>query len=298
MTTSSVGGFPRTGPNGNVEFVYFKNEFGEDGDLTIPEGGELILDPNKKIDKYNIDVFELWRKEFPGVSSQFVVADLTVENEKKRGVRKAKAKALILVAELASSQDFDTTLALARRLGMRKFNVERGDVVDYLEEIADTDPETLIAALDDPEKEMRFLLEKAIARNILSRDKEGMIKYGPVEGGQPIGRNENEAIVYLKQNSSLLGQIMAEIENKPLVLVTAPKPVAVEEGKPENPADVLVEVQGWIDSGQFKVVKDEKDKIKEISFSNMVMGKTPQKVVDYLLANKHFLNIVRQRTAK
>lgn len=300
MGPSSIGGFPLKGLDGVVSFQYFKDEYGEESDLTIPDGGELILDPERPIDKYNIDVFELWRKEYPAIASQFLVADLTIEREKKRNMRKHKSKALVLVTELAND-DFDTSLALARRLGMRKFDVERADVIEFLEEMADTDPDTLISALEDPEKEMRLLIEKAISRAILSRTTEGQIKYGPEEGGQPIGKNEDEAIIYLKHQPELLAQVMAEVENKPLYVREkrgAGPVVSAENANIENPEALLVEVEAWIASGLLKSVMDDKGKLKEISYSSMTMGKTPQKVVDYLLANKHFINIIRQRAAK
>lgn len=302
MPPSSIGGFPCMTPSGKTEFKYFMNEFGEESDLVIPDGGELILDPENPIHKHNIAVFQSFIKVYPGIAANFVVSDLTVDKEQKRSIRKSKSRALLLVADIANNQDFDTLLAIARRLGNRKFNIDRVEAVDYLEEIADSDPDLLIKALEDPEREMRFLVEKAIDKVILSRDKAGMIKYGPIEGGQPIGNNEDEAIIYLKQNPPLLEQIMSEVENKPLpMVVSRERSVAVipdAEAEAVSNEDLLKEVDRWIAEGVLKAVKDDKGKIKEISYSSLVMGKTPEKVVDFLQKNKHFVTILRQRAAK
>jgi hypothetical protein len=303
LQPSSIGGFPwRNLQTGKTEFLYFQNEFGEESDLVIPTGGELMLDPENPIDKYNIDVFRLWQKEFTGISSQFLVTDMTAQKEQKRDLRKAKVKALGLVSGLAM-EDYDTLLALAQRLGLRKLGIGRQEATDYLEEIADTDPMLVIGALEDSEKELRFLIEKAIARRVLSRDAQGVVRYGPVEGGQPIGNNEEQALIYLKTNTELLGQIMSEVESK--VLVAAPEPAAARTQKKEvsgekvlTAEELLVEVQAWVEAGVLTAVKDEKDEVKEVKFSTLSLGKTLKKATDFLLKNPHYITIIRQKVPR
>ncbi len=286
--------------NGRLVRKSFLNERQEEDSLYIPDGGKLVLNPESPIDAHNIKMFKLLVANYTSVGALFKTIDQSFEKEKKRQIRAAKREAFDLVDALIASEDYQTLTALVRRLGLRKDSVTADEAKDFLDEVADTDPDFVIKTMDDPDRELRLMIETAVMKGILSRAADGMVKYGPVNGGQPIAKNDDEAVLYLKNNPTILVEIDNEINRKPIVVVAKEQP----SGGPAEPNDKVVpvtaeELAEWVEKGVVQVEKGtegkNKDKIIEYKFAHKPLGKTEKTALESINANTAFLHMIRGR---
>ncbi len=135
-----------------------------------------------------------------------VLQDIGAETNEKIDYEEQSLEAKIVVKDLMSKD----LANFARLFGIPTENVTEKTVKLALYEVADNDPKRVLEVWNDPERQIKEMLERGLAKNVFTRDSHGVWKYNQIL----MGTNFEQALMWLKDesNEDILPKIRKDIE--------------------------------------------------------------------------------------
>jgi len=191
-----------------------QSDFWDSFTIWINDSGELRLDtegsPEDELKYYFLrnhkDVAQGLKDRKP--SADYVLLQEETEAKEQNVKARIKRKAMVEFSKLTPSQ-----MRKALRLyGYNSTNVSEEIVENRLFDLVEENPQRFLTIwVNNTNKDIQFLIEEAVAKNILRKNKT-MYKYGT----DVIGSTLDDAIIYLSNpvNNDVRIAILSQLENK------------------------------------------------------------------------------------
>ena len=186
------------------------------------EMGQAVvsLDVNQKQDKR---IYE-FLKEHPLIS-KFTIEDLRANEEKNAEGALKSAEAITKATELTDNAMKD----LALLMGMDS-DLDDTMLKAKIIQFANQTPERFLSLTSDMDQEYRVFLKKAFNKKVLT-NVNGVWKHGSIN----IGLSDDQAIVWLKENSDLYAMLRHQVRTGQAVQVEEKVPVVEEVAAQAEP---------------------------------------------------------------
>ncbi|MDW8334055.1 MAG: hypothetical protein RMM53_07555 [Bacteroidia bacterium] len=183
------------GENWKTSFSKFLTNF-----KVVLDGRTFILDDIDPLDKLKYQVLKnsgiIAESEVavrPNSKGYFYVQERESERIVSKFQRKNQAFKIIESLSLREKKD------LAAILDKRTRNLAESVVSSSLMMVADHDPDVVIKAFEDPDREYKALFKHAVLENVITKDKNGYFKYS----GVVLGKDPVACVEFLKRQDNL-----------------------------------------------------------------------------------------------
>lgn len=179
----------------------------------------------------------------------FYIENLQKDTEDRIQKRVTKSKAFMYLEQANYSKQCE----VVRLLQMNPDDFSKRDLIDYLGELADTEPKKLVGAFEDKMIKVKLFLYGLLDKRIIAKDQDGVYRYG----AYVMGTNEKSALDWLQltENANIIKRLHTELYPAPVTKNTNGGFVLGSEQDPEKkepeislpinplPKDELDEVQ-------------------------------------------------------
>lgn len=206
-----LGGFHYRDAQGNLIPRGFVNGRGEpQRAFFLGDGGKIVLD--KQRDAYNIESLKLMKNAEPPVFPAGFTLDIIDHGDlakKAVGKRHRRIDALLRVNEHKDDPAF--IISVARRLGggAELNELNKTQVLDYVQGKADSDPELVLDILDDSQQGEKFTLDAAKGYGIITL-RNGVYYFR----NELLGKLEDEILLELRKKPDAMVEIQRLVRTR------------------------------------------------------------------------------------